>query len=686
MRTIVNRKDGLLIRPAIGLLIAAAALIATAVQANQRPASADANLGPAVTFLAKPPFIDGRLDEALLGLPVRRFASDEPGREAGPGLNVTYRLAYGTEFFYVFIEADQSAFAARDRGYQNGDGCHLVLALPRPDGAASEEFYVLGFTPTADPARRWQRQFIWYRNVDVVMQPLRRAQFREGSEGGKAGLEILIPWADVYPYHPWLSEAIGFNLCYVQAVGETGRKYHFVLPDGSIQMEQRPRLSVRLAFEPPTPAGETQAYAVLERNNIRAGEPVVIRAAVLSPKRENYVSIVEIEPRTAASNRGGLFAPRLAVTAATPATAAESTAVSTATGFVMMATPGAGSAGNSKKRLAFNLRPGLQVVTQTIDKGHWEAGLYTLKLEKGLPSLSLSILPPFDGDGMVKALEANVDRLKPSSLACLRFHLQETRRRLAALKPYDAPEDLPSQAAVLAGAIEDASGGVDAVARDVSPGRRRRAYRSAVDGTLQPYTLQLPAEYSPNKRCPLIVWLHGSGQDDRSLPIGLNVAAPEAIVLAPNGRGTSNNYVRDRAQDDIREALADVLGNFSVDEKKIFLGGFSMGGYGVYRTFFENPKPWRGLMVWAGHPRLWGADVDFLDEANLACFAGKEIFVYHGSEDRNCPIELTIELVGKLKKAGAVVEFRLEAGKGHEGPGAETLKAAAAWLKARISG
>ncbi len=667
---------------AIGVFMAVSGL-AAAAQTSQRPAAAGAVLDPAVTFLAKPPVIDGRLDEGLLGLPERRFGIVQKSREDNPVREAGYRLAYGTEFLYVYIEIDQPALAARDRGYQNGDGCHLVLSLPRPGGAPSGEFYVLGFTPTSEPARSWQRQFTWYRNVDVVMQPLRRAQFREASEGGKSGLEILIPWAEVYPYHPWLSQAIGFNLCYVQAVGETARNLYFVLPDGAIQMEQRPRRSVPLSFEPPAAPEAIQAYAVLERNHVRVGEPVVLRTAILSPKRQRYASIVEIAPRSMSSSRGGVFAPRLAVTSATPATAAGSTAVGTATGFAMMATPGDVTVANSKKRLAFKLQPGLQVVSRTIDKGRWEAGLYTLKLEKGLPALSLSILPPFDGDGMAKALEANADRLKPSSLASLRFHLQETTRRLAALKPYDAPEDLPSQAAVLAGAIEEARRGVDAVAGDINPGRRRRAYLSAVDGTLQPYTLQLPAGYNPGRRFPLLVWLHGSGQDDRSIPPGINIVAAEAIVLAPNGRGTSNLFARNHAQDDIREALADVMANFPVDEKKVFLGGFSMGGYGTYRTFFENPGPWRGLMVWAGHPRLWGADVDFLDPANLPKFAGMDVFIFHGSEDRNCPVELTVELVGKLKAAGVAVEFHLEQGKGHETPGPETLKAAAAWLKSR---
>ncbi len=668
---------------ALAVLGAAMAILASAHQAVPAAMDDPPSLEPAVTYLAKAPEIDGRLDEALRSLPLRRFPILEKSRVSNPVREAGYRLAYGTEFLYVFIEVDKPAWTARDRGYQNGDGCHLVLTLPRPDGAASREFYVLGFTPTADPARRWQRQFVWYRNVDVIMRPLGRSRFRECAEGGKAFFEILIPWADVYPYHPWLCPALGFNLCLVEAIGESEHNEHVVLADGNIQSELRPRLSVRLAFEPPAAAEGIQAYAVLERNNIRQGEPVSIRTAILSPGRKSHVLRYAWEPRPAVPGRGALLAPPSRSSALAQASKEAVAAIMNPNSYGYMSTLMDEARANPNRRLSFKLRPGLEVFSRTIEPGRLKPGLYTIELEGGLPALNLSVLPAFDGPALARLLEANAGNLAPSSLSTLQFHLADVERNLRALRPYDAPMDLHVLAAALAGAIKDAERGLDAVARDFGPGRRRRAYRSTLDGTLQPYTLMLPADYSPDRAYPLLVWLHGSGQDDRSIPSGVGAMAPEAIVLAPFGRGTSNLFVRNHAQDDIREALADVLANFPVDRGKIFLGGFSMGGYGTYRTYFENPRPWRGLIVWAGHPSLWQADIDFLDEANLRAFSGTDIFIYHGAEDRNCPSERTRELAAKLKTAGATVEFHLEPGKGHEGPGQATLKAAAAWLKER---
>ena len=48
-------------------------------------------------------------------------------------------------------------------------------------------------------------------------------------------------------------------------------------------------------------------------------------------------------------------------------------------------------------------------------------------------------------------------------------------------------------------------------------GDSRRAYRSAVDSTLQPYRPFIPESYDASKPTPLVVALHGMGGDENSL-------------------------------------------------------------------------------------------------------------------------------------------------------------------------
>jgi dipeptidyl aminopeptidase/acylaminoacyl peptidase len=235
-------------------------------------------------------------------------------------------------------------------------------------------------------------------------------------------------------------------------------------------------------------------------------------------------------------------------------------------------------------------------------------------------------------------------------------------------------------------ALEAAERGIDVVA--TSTGVQRRAYRSLLDQELRPYSVRAPQGHRPGASQPLLVYLHGSGEDDREqlsrpwLPEGF-------VLLAPGGRGPSTWYWSDHAQDDIREATDDVMATYGVDPARVVLAGFSMGGYGVYLTARESPRRFRALAVFSGTPRprdsAIGGAPDFLLESDLSAFARLPIFVFHGGKDRNCPIGDTRALVDRLRLAGADVTFVVEEDKGHEAPGADTLRAFSDWL-ARVAG
>ena len=59
---------------------------------------------------------------------------------------------------------------------------------------------------------------------------------------------------------------------------------------------------------------------------------------------------------------------------------------------------------------------------------------------------------------------------------------------------------------------------------------------------------------------------------------------------------------------------------------------------------------------------------DFRDRGYLASFSGVDMFITHGTEDRNCPFAETERLVGLLREAGAKVQFAAQRGRGHEVP------------------
>jgi predicted esterase len=182
--------------------------------------------------------------------------------------------------------------------------------------------------------------------------------------------------------------------------------------------------------------------------------------------------------------------------------------------------------------------------------------------------------------------------------------------------------------------------------------------------------------------------LHGSGSDDQTM---LNNSLTEGnfIEIAPYGRGTSNCFTSDGAEIDVREAIEDAIKNFPVNASEIILAGFSMGGYGAYRIYHEYPGMFKGVAVFSGHPNLatkWLGEgyPDFLDPAYLKTFRNIPVFIYHSKNDLNCPYPLTVELVRKLRNAGARVEFVTTSEGGHGIIDKENLQPYFKWLKDTI--
>lgn len=592
--------------------------------------------GLRVPFLASAPVMDGALDADLAHLPSFPLGSPEAGVKA--------RVAYGAAFLYVQVEAVQAAVRCRDRAYQNGDGLLLVLATPLPEGAPSEEFRVLGFSPQPEGRRTWQYAFTWYRDRALEMAPLAGARFAwtQTQVGGRVSFELLVPWASVMPYHPWLREAdaLGLNLAYVQAEGSAGKVRHALLEDARLGSENSPRRYVPLAFEAPGP-GPVWAAEPL-RANLRVGETLALRAV--------------------AAGVG-------------PAPLPLSVRILSGEGDLLL-----------RKRVEVPM--GKELVRTDLDLGlRLPAGGYQVEVEgPGLLAFrrGVSVLPSLDAPALRAQLEA-ARCLADGSRSTLAFRLGEVEEALARLKPHETAGKLRLALEDLAQDARAVAAGQDPVARRT--GLQRRAYRSVVDGTLQPYTVRVPEGLPPGKRVPLLVYLHGSGDDDRGMLD--RSRAPEGwIQLAPRGRGTSNCYSADRAQDDLREAVADVLAHHPVDPERVFLAGFSMGGYGVYRTALAQPRRFRGLVVFAGQPDLgpqWLGEghPDALDPANLALLKDEAFFITHGTEDRNCPFAKTSQLVEKLKAAGADVTFLPEPGRGHDGPSPEGEARCLAWLAER---
>ena len=140
---------------------------------------------------------------------------------------------------------------------------------------------------------------------------------------------------------------------------------------------------------------------------------------------------------------------------------------------------------------------------------------------------------------------------------------------------------------------------------DKQKGRFSRAYRSKVDGSLQPYGMIVPDSYDGSKPMRLDVVLHGKGATlnevsfltahDAAKPI-----PPEEDYLQVEVFGRTNNGYRWAGETDVFEALASVEKRYNVDPARIVLRGFSMGGAGTWHIGLHHPDRWAAIEAGAG--------------------------------------------------------------------------------------
>ncbi len=142
-------------------------------------------------------------------------------------------------------------------------------------------------------------------------------------------------------------------------------------------------------------------------------------------------------------------------------------------------------------------------------------------------------------------------------------------------------------------------------------GKSIRGYVSRVDGSVQPYAVTLPegAGARTSKRWPLYVVLHGRGGDrneirfledhhDKAWPKDGPLSAADFVQLDVFGR-IDNSY-RWAGETDVFEAITDVKRRYRIDDRRVVLWGFSMGGAGSWHLGVHHPGEWCSVGPGAG--------------------------------------------------------------------------------------
>jgi poly(3-hydroxybutyrate) depolymerase len=182
-----------------------------------------------------------------------------------------------------------------------------------------------------------------------------------------------------------------------------------------------------------------------------------------------------------------------------------------------------------------------------------------------------------------------------------------------------------------------------------------RGYISKIDGSVQPYGLVVPPTFAPDRphRWRVDGWFHGRSDTlnevdfvyDRMHSPG-DFQPADTIVLHLYGRYC--NASKFAGEVDFFEALDDVKKHYSVDENRILVRGFSMGGASVWHmaahnaTYFAAAQPGAGFAETLEYqkaakytPTWWESKLYHLTNATdyAANFFQLPVIAYNGDKD-----------------------------------------------------
>jgi dienelactone hydrolase len=190
-------------------------------------------------------------------------------------------------------------------------------------------------------------------------------------------------------------------------------------------------------------------------------------------------------------------------------------------------------------------------------------------------------------------------------------------------------------------------------------GPSARGYVSAIDGSVQPYGLYVPDSFSAASphRWRLDTWFHGRGETlsevnfiDSMTRGGGPFVRPDTFVLQPYGRYCNANKLAGEV--DLFEALADIRRRYRIDEDRIVMRGFSMGGAACWQFAGHNAADWAAAAPGAGFsetpdflkvfqseslkPTWWEQKLwQMYDMPSYAAnFANLPVVAYSGEDDR----------------------------------------------------
>jgi predicted esterase len=203
-----------------------------------------------------------------------------------------------------------------------------------------------------------------------------------------------------------------------------------------------------------------------------------------------------------------------------------------------------------------------------------------------------------------------------------------------------------------------------------------------IPGCPYPCVISVPSDYVPGTRLPLILFLHGYGGSPTTWPFKSATGGKGYFICGLSYGALAGGDIRNISKDEakclemeafIEQVRAHLDRCYGIDQRRVYLAGFSTGGWAV--SYFglrkEDLGRYRGYVV-------IGDGVHNDGGIDLSVAKGVPILLVHGEDDPNGrSAEASMPL---LENAGAFAKHIVLTGQGHVPTGNVLDVPLRAWL------
>ncbi|MCH8045985.1 MAG: prolyl oligopeptidase family serine peptidase [Planctomycetes bacterium] len=177
------------------------------------------------------------------------------------------------------------------------------------------------------------------------------------------------------------------------------------------------------------------------------------------------------------------------------------------------------------------------------------------------------------------------------------------------------------------------------------------------------YLVYAPKEIKKSAKLPLVIYLHGAGgvgrdasrNKGRTRPIVnyIQTKGEPMIVVAPQCSRKTKGVKAIWRAGDLNLWLGHLKATLPIDEKRIYLTGTSMGGYGTWMWAASNPKHFAAVAplcggLGQGGPKDITPDFDRWAKS----LSTVPLWAFHGGKDRVVPADRSERMVKAMKDHG----------------------------------